>query len=743
MKIILAVFIYFQLISIKFCFIQKTECLWSTYRPGPYFGIRSSIKDSPLFGLLWYAPKRMDSVKTLRHFMEPSDNISEYDWKIHNGCDYGKLNIEDSEMNLRLEIIFKNTYNEPNGNHWIVRVNGTETNSDNRGIVLMFYISNPTKIDGKNKQYGVFYQNSTVVGNYQVNNISVPFQLTSKQNQMNKYPSFNETLYNTEYYIVLDVSDDKLHDPTESIIGELKDIVGYLPNHLIDPSDSYRSNSICKGNVFVKQLFLIENFGLDIHFFDNYIEEDKMDSDYVSNIFNQSLNEFQKKFNEVFLNKTKRFHFLEDDLNGFDDIVIATAQSAMSTLFSNIIYMNGNLQILDLNDKSVKLSRPLELLTIGPDKTSHSRGFMWDEGFQEKILSLWNMNMSLRIVNNWFQNIDDSGWLPREQSLDNESRSRAAPSSWAAIPDVANPPSLYLFIEDLFSRKIDHQVLLSFCELIISNLEKNANWFINSQKTQNDYLFAWKGKTDDFCLPSGLDDYPRCRLNGKSYIEGHIDLQSWIIILSRTMVKIYKFIGSNPERQLFWTNFYIRVRKTLINEFWNDAKNKFDDFYINENGNKIFSEHQGYLQLFPIILNVFDNSIETSNFTDYYKYIDQSLKLIIDPNEGLRTNFGIRSLSLYDPGYMKGQNYWTSPIWININYLIIRALNKLKNDPYYSSLEKDYQEIRKSVVNNMVDNFINNGYIWEVYNDMDGHGMYNHPFTGWSALIVNLIFEDY
>ena len=43
----------------------------------------------------------------------------------------------------------------------------------------------------------------------------------------------------------------------------------------------------------------------------------------------------------------------------------------------------------------------------------------------------------------------------------------------------------------------------------------------------------------------------------------------------------------------------------------------------------------------------------------------------------------------------------------------------------------------------MVDNFINNGYIWEVYNDMDGHGMYNHPFTGWSALIVNLIFEDY
>ncbi len=35
------------------------------------------------------------------------------------------------------------------------------------------------------------------------------------------------------------------------------------------------------------------------------------------------------------------------------------------------------------------------------------------------------------------------------------------------------------------------------------------------------------------------------------------------------------------------------------------------------------------------------------------------------------------------------------------------------------------------------------GYIWEVYDDQVGEGRDNHPFTGWSALYVNMISEIY
>ena len=78
-----------------------------------------------------------------------------------------------------------------------------------------------------------------------------------------------------------------------------------------------------------------------------------------------------------------------------------------------------------------------------------------------------------------------------------------------------------------------------------------------------------------------------------------------------------------------------------------------------------------------------------------------------------------------------------------VTLILIFALYKMRKQAEYKYLENDYNDIRISVVNNMVNNFMQNGYIWEVYDDNDGHGKYNHPFTGWSALIVNLIYELY
>ena len=52
-------------------------------------------------------------------------------------------------------------------------------------------------------------------------------------------------------------------------------------------------------------------------------------------------------------------------------------------------------------------------------------------------------------------------------------------------------------------------------------------------------------------------------------------------------------------------------------------------------------------------------------------------------------SYGIRSLSVSDPFYDKGDKYWTGPIWINLNYLIVSSLKKViefltvnPNDPF-------------------------------------------------------------
>lgn len=44
---------------------------------------------------------------------------------------------------------------------------------------------------------------------------------------------------------------------------------------------------------------------------------------------------------------------------------------------------------------------------------------------------------------------------------------------------------------------------------------------------------------------------------------------------------------------------------------------------------------------------------------------------------GFDFRFGIRSLSKSDPFYGGGDQYWTGPIWINVNYLIVSSLKKV------------------------------------------------------------------
>lgn len=70
----------------------------------------------------------------------------------------------------------------------------------------------------------------------------------------------------------------------------------------------------------------------------------------------------------------------------------------------------------------------------------------------------------------------------------------------------------------------------------------------------------------------------------------------------------------------------------------------------------------GYVNLFPLFFGLIPES-----------RLSATLDFIQDPSH-IWSPFGLLSLSRQDRYYMKNDQYWTGPIWVNINYLVLRGL---------------------------------------------------------------------
>jgi len=148
----------------------------------------------------------------------------------------------------------------------------------------------------------------------------------------------------------------------------------------------------------------------------------------------------------------------------------------------------------------------------------------------------------------------------------------------------------------------------------------------------------------------------------------------------------------------------------------------------------------GYVSLFPMILQILKP--DSPHLLDTIKKLDNP-KLLWTP-------YGLRSLAANAPLYSKRNTehdppYWRGAVWININFLTLKSLK------YYSTVEgpsksiakEKYEKLRSNIISNVINEYYKSGYIWEQYDDSTGSGKGCRPFTGWSALVVLMMSEEF
>ena len=299
----------------------------------------------------------------------------------------------------------------------------------------------------------------------------------------------------------------------------------------------------------------------------------------------------------------------------------------------------------------------------------------------------------LDIVKSWFKLMDEDGWIGREQILGAEARSKVPQEFQVQYPHYANPPTLFLVLEALIdkidsnssqvsdpsdsfdsirSNHLQHPVLaVSYLRELYPLLKRHYFWYRKTQagdiKSYDRDAFStkeayrWRGRTPEHILTSGLDDYPRPQPPHPG--ELHTDLISWMGMVTRSMRRIASTIGEEDDVAEF-QGYETAIIRNIDDLHWNQKAQTYCDATIDDYEESVYVCHKGYVSIFPFLTGLLPPD------SPRLKHV---LDLIGDPEE-LWSDYGIRSLSKSDEFYETGENYWRSPIWMNMNYLAVKSL---------------------------------------------------------------------
>lgn len=379
------------------------------------------------------------------------------------------------------------------------------------------------------------------------------------------------------------------------------------------------------------------------------------------------------------------------------------------------------------------------------------RGFLWDEGFHLLPVLEWDADLALEVVRSWLNLMDDEGWIAREQVLGPEAEFATPADFVTQYPHIANPPTIFLVISkfiDMLDGKAKYygheSVYLSntdagkaFVTDIHPLLRKHYEWFRTSQSGDVEAHsvpsanlnegYRWRGRTPETNYASGLDDFPRAE--PPDITELHLDALCWVGVMAKSLEQIAFFTESTHEA-FTYQNHIRGIKTNLDTVHWEQKENIYCDTVVRDDVHSYVC-HRGYISLFPFLTGFIGHD---------HPQLPAVLDLLHDPNH-LWTDHGVRSLSPESKKYGVGDNYWRSPIWININYLIITQLLSLANTPGPSQqrCREIYVELRRNIVHTVLSSYLQTGYIWEQYDPVGGHGQRTQHFTGWTALVVKIM----
>ena len=803
---------------------HNRSLFWGTYRPNILAGVRARTPKSLLFGIAWYDEKGIHNV---RHTAEDGEDVL-FRWEIHDGRYYGRELIIDRQNKMELQVRFLKA---PDGRGWRLRVNSKSTagiNDDVNPMIFVVYFINEVEQDTKSEAsrrdahlspQGRRKQTMGGTG-HQVFADDDPLEITGslRSDPTAQRHGFKATVTDLDAAVESRsllrsfYSTGEWHAFQRHAYDQKAWDLGDFRRTTKSPERSDLQNVI-----ILKKRFDSGDFRVEVLLNEDggAVENGHSDTCVVDQAMWKREKMFESRFESVFKvgekalaldaaaeaidaqtpptpQKKKNNRQANDDDDDDDEsppsfpafrTLISMAHTGLSNMLGGIGYWHGEYLIHnDKNPKKPTAAGPFTLFSGVPSRAKFPRGFLWDEGFHQLLIAKWDAALSKDVISHWIKCMETEegnsenpvGWIPREQILGTEARSRVPSEFVPQHRTHTNPPAMVLQIQN-FALQVQSTAAAgkagdTFLQNVVPQLELWLRYLLKSQcggdatkcsqeavsrlrardngnedKANISYLFRWRSRNNYHLLASGLDDYPRpvCEDDSK---ELHLDLMCWVGMMDRTLQDIKRAIdGTDTNKDsLFLPDFDHQLDAT----FWDDEKKRYADVTgcvsrADHNAGKsgktrpYFSPFYGYVSLFPILTKVLNNA-------------EKAQLMIKSTKQNLLGPYGLQSLSNSGRKMLRQHDdYWTGPIWINLNYLMLRALKTKYIDLLGDGSESEnpasqlYDALRLRLVRNIGSEFARTGKLWENYDLTTGRGRGTAPFTGWTSLVIAILSEQY
>ncbi|QIX02503.1 hypothetical protein AMS68_008020 [Peltaster fructicola] len=744
--------------------------LWGPYKPNLYFGVRPRLPKSVSLGMLWARTDNFDHISpNVRWTCEQHEGMAGYGWDAYDSRKGGIQTIRDKGNDIDIETSFVKV----DGGAWAARIKGkptiSEADSVRTSVWFTVSVEGLGSLDIKDAEAGeeLGFEGDVVVSGStpDLGDFSIQFtEAASNQHPRHAHPTYDEKPLDRTLVHSANVPEEAIWQSKPIVFRSIKETFdGYLEQYGEDkmppPYQVWTiRNQPGQGNVHIIEKIFQGAFEFDII--------QKPDSHAKAIDVSKEITDMRKTFDSLY------GQIFKPQAPFTDSKYVEFSKSLFSNLIGGIGYFYGD-QVIDRsyateyeevnegfwqeaeearNRNEQKLEGPYELFTSVPSRPFFPRGFLWDEGFHLLPILEWDMELTMQIVSSWFNTMDEDGWIAREQILGAEARTKVPQEFQTQYPHYANPPTLFMVVEALLDKISDPKHLSttvgdsfaqaegfkSWLQALYPRLQKNYDWYRRTQlgdvKSYDRKAFStkeayrWRGRTPRHILTSGLDDYPRAQPPHPG--ELHLDLISWMGMTARALHRIAVYLG-NDEDASRYGKIEEAISRNIDDLHWDSSEKTYCDATIDDYEESIHVCHKGYVSIFPFMTGLIGPD---------HKNLKHILNLIADEDE-LWSPFGIRSLSRSEEAYGTDENYWRSPIWMNMNYLIIKNLYSIatQSGPQQKRATSMYSGLRQNLVNAVYSSWKETGFAWEQYNPETGAGQRTQHFTGWTSLVVKIL----